>query len=78
MKRRLFNALVALSLILCVLPLGAWLRSFASEAIFLRSHYGQLLVISMDGVPAERLSDAWMKRRRTASLLASCSLFYQT
>jgi hypothetical protein len=51
MPRRLFTVLSALSLVLCLALVVAWVRSYAVETILLESRPGQLLLIGVDDVP---------------------------
>jgi hypothetical protein len=51
MRPRLFNLMAATSLVLCLVTVVLWTRSFASETILLESHRGQCLIIGIDAVP---------------------------
>jgi hypothetical protein len=53
MPRRLFTVLWALSLVLCLALVVAWVRSYAVETMLLESRPGQLLLVGVDKPPKQ-------------------------
>jgi hypothetical protein len=58
MKRRLFNLATTLSLVVCIVTVVIWARSFAGENILLEFDRGQCLLIGIDEVQPKAVRDA--------------------
>jgi hypothetical protein len=56
--RRFFNIAAGICLILCVVVVAMWVRSFAAETILVESRRGQLLLIGIKLVPAKVVRQA--------------------